>query len=186
MVWDVTGKVGGATAEHLLAQGKEVRALVRNREKASSWANQGVELVDGDWNDRQPSSGALKGVEGAFVMLPTVWAPSPDYKEARGVIANDVEALSKAAPPRVVALSSMGANRTSGLGVITALSLLEQGFRDLISPIAFVRAGGFFENFLYGLQVAQGGTLPVYYNPTNRKSTMVATKDIGTEVEQPF
>jgi uncharacterized protein YbjT (DUF2867 family) len=62
------------------------------------------------------------------------------------------------------------------------LSLLEQGFRDLISPIAFVRAGGFFENFLYGLQVAQGGTLPVYYNPTNRKSTMVATNDIGTAV----
>jgi len=66
--------------------------------------------------------------------------------------------------------------------MITALSLLEQGFRDLISPIAFVRAGGFFENFLYGLHVAQGGTLPVYYNPTNRKSTMVATDDIGAEV----
>ena len=115
-------------------------------------------------------------------MLPAVWAPSPDYKEARGVIANYVEALTKAPPPRVVALSSMGANRTSGLGMITALSLLEQGFRELRSPIAFVRAGGFFENFLYGLQVAQGGTLPVTYNPTNRKSTMVATNDIGAEV----
>ena len=76
----------------------------------------------------------------------------------------------------------MGANRTSGLGMITALSLLEQGFRELKSPIAFVRAGGFFENLLYGLQVAQGGTLPVYYNPTSRKSTMVATNDIGAEV----
>ena len=71
-------------------------------------------------------------------MLPAVWAPSPDYKEAKGVIANYVEALTKAAPPRVVALSSMGANRASGLGIITALSLLEQGFRDLKSPIAFV------------------------------------------------
>jgi uncharacterized protein YbjT (DUF2867 family) len=76
----------------------------------------------------------------------------------------------------------MGAHRTSGLGMITALSLLEQGFRDLTSPIAFVRAGGFFENFLYGLQVAQRGALPVFYNPTNRKSTMVATNDIGAEV----
>src|SRR5690348_4546108 len=35
---------------------------------------------------------------------------------------------------------------------------------------------------LYGLQVAQGGTLPVCYNPTNRKSTMVATNGIGAEV----
>jgi uncharacterized protein YbjT (DUF2867 family) len=75
--------------------------------------------------------------------------------------------------------ASMGANRTSGLGMITALSLFEQGFRNLTSPVAFVRAGGFFENFLYGLQAAQSGTLPVFYNPTNRKSTMVATNDIG-------
>src|SRR6202008_661999 len=115
-------------------------------------------------------------------MLPAVWAPSADYKEAKGVIANYVEALSKAAPPRVVPLSSMGANRTSGLGMITALSLLERGFRDLISPTAFVRAGGFFENFLYGFKGAQGGTLPVYYSPTDRRSTMVATNDIGAEV----
>jgi uncharacterized protein YbjT (DUF2867 family) len=178
----ITGRVGGATAERLLAHGKEVRALVRNRAKASSWANRGVELVDGDWNDSVAIERALKGVEGAFVMLPAVWAPSPDYKEAKGIIANYAEALTTAAPPRVVALSSMGANRASGLGMITALSLLEQGFHDLTSPIAFVRAGGFFENFLYGLEVAQGGALPVYYNPTNRKSTMVATNDIGAEV----
>ena len=99
LVMGITGKVGGATAEHLLAHGKEVRALVRDREKAANWANQGVELVDGDWNDSAAIEQALKGVEGAFVMLPAVWAPSPDYKEAKGVIANYVEALTKAAPP---------------------------------------------------------------------------------------
>ena len=182
LVMGITGKVGGATARHLLAQGKQVRALVRNREKAAKWADQGVQLVDGDWNDSAAIEMALRDVEGAFVMLPAVWAPSPDYKEAKAVIANYVGALAQATPPRVVALSSMGANRTSGLGMITALSLLEQGFRDLALPIAYVRTGGFFENFLYGLQVAQGGTLPVYYNPTDRKSTMVATDDIGAEV----
>jgi uncharacterized protein YbjT (DUF2867 family) len=182
LVIGITGNVGGATAKHLLAHGRQVRALVRNREKAANWANQGVELVDGDWNDAAAIEQALTGIEGAFVMLPAVWTPSPDFREAKGVIANYVEALTKATPPLVVALSSMGANRTSGLGMITALSLLEQGFRDLATPLAFVRAGGFFENFLYGLQVAQGGTLSVYYNPTNRKSTMVATDDIGAEV----
>jgi hypothetical protein len=62
------------------------------------------------------------------------------------------------------------------------LSLPEQGFRHLTSPVAFVRAGGFFENFLNSLQVAPGGTLPVTDNPANRKSTMVATNDIGAEV----
>ena len=182
LVMGITGQVGGATARHLLAQGKEVRALVRDRAKAASWAAQGVELVDGDWNDADTIARALDGVEGAFVMLPVVWTPSSDFKEAKGVIANFVKALTEVEPPRVVALSSMGAHRSQGLGMITALSLLEQGLRNLKSPMAFVRAGGFFENFLFGLHVAQGGTLPVFYDPTNRKSTMVATNDIGAEV----
>jgi uncharacterized protein YbjT (DUF2867 family) len=125
---------------------------------------------------------SLDGVDGAFVMLPAMWAPSPDFKEAKGIIANYIEALTKAPARRVVALSSMGANRTSGMGLITALSLLEQGFSDLKLPVALVRAGGFFENFLYGLHVARGGALPVFYNPTDRKSTMVAADDIGAEV----
>ena len=182
LVMGITGRVGGATARHLLAQGKKVRALVRDRARAASWSAQGVELVDGDWNDAAAIERALDGVDGAFVMLPPIWAPSPDFKEARGIIANYVDALSKMPVPRVVALSSMGANNASGMGLITALSLLEQGFRDLALPIAFVRAGGFFENFLYGLHVAQGGTLPVFYNPTDRQSTMVASDDIGAEI----
>jgi len=182
LVMGITGKVGGAAATHLLAQGRKVRALVRDRAKAASWAGQGVELVDGDWNDAASIKRALRGVDGAFVMLPPIWAPSPDFREAKDVIANYVEALTQSPVPRVVALSSMGANRTSGMGLITALSLLEQAFRDLTGPIAYVRAGGFYENFLYGLHVAQGGTLPVFNDPTHRKSTMVATNDIGAAI----
>jgi uncharacterized protein YbjT (DUF2867 family) len=170
LVTGITGQVGGAAARHLLTRGKRVRALVRDRAKAVSWADRGVELVDGDWNDSAGIRRALDGVEGAFVMLPAVWSPSPDFREARGVIANYVEALTEAPPPRVVALSSMGANRTSGLGMITALALLEQGLRGLPSPIAFVRAGGFFENFLYGLQVAQAARCPsITIRPTGNR-----------------
>src|SRR5580704_13791422 len=87
LVMGITGKVGGATAKHLLAHGKDVRALIRNREKAANWANLGVELADGDWNDSATIEQALKGVDGVFVMLPAVWAPSPDYKEAKRGIA---------------------------------------------------------------------------------------------------
>ena len=83
LVMGITGKVGGATAEHLLARGNKVRALVRNREKAADWANQGVELVDGDWNDAAAIERALKGVEGAFVMLPAVWVLRPITKKPR-------------------------------------------------------------------------------------------------------
>ena len=162
LVMGITGKVGGATARHLLKQGKQVRALVRNREKAAKWADQRVELVDGDWNDATAIAAALKGVEGAFVMLPTVWAPSPDYKEAKDVIANYVEALTKAVPPRVVALSSMGAHRTSGLGMITALSFWSS-FAACISGRICARRR--FRNFLFGFGPPRRKHSPVFYNP---------------------
>ena len=60
LVMGITGKVGGATAEHLLAHSKQVRALVRNRETASGWAKRGVELVDGDWRDSAAIERALR------------------------------------------------------------------------------------------------------------------------------
>ena len=34
LVMGITGKVGGATARHLLKQGKQLRALVRNRDES--------------------------------------------------------------------------------------------------------------------------------------------------------
>jgi uncharacterized protein YbjT (DUF2867 family) len=57
LVMGITGKVGGATAEHLLAHGKKVRALVRNREKAAT------EHVAGATSARDVFAAAQKAVE---------------------------------------------------------------------------------------------------------------------------
>src|ERR1700722_16751627 len=170
LVMGITGKVGGAAARHLLAQGKKVRALVRDRKKAEKWADQGVELIDGDWNDATAVARALEGIEGAIAMVPPGWTPSPDFREFKEVVAGYTEAFAKSPPPRLVALSAMGAEKTDGIGAITSLALMEQGFRGLQFPVAFIRAGGFYENFLYGLQAGQSGALPVFYDLTGRRA----------------
>jgi uncharacterized protein YbjT (DUF2867 family) len=182
LVTGITGKVGGAAARHLLEMGKHVRALVRDEAKAAPWNDKGVELVKGEWEDAAAMAQALAGVEGAYLMMPPVQAPSPDFREAKTVIASYQEALAKAAPAKLVVLSSMGSEKTSGLGLITATHLLEEGLRDVRVPVAFVRAGSFYENYMFGLQAAQGGTLPIFYAPTDRKVPMIATEDIGAEV----
>ncbi len=182
LVTGITGHVGGATARGLLAKGREVRALVRDLHKSAAWAEKGVELVKGDWNDAPSIAEALKGVEGAYIMMPPTQTPSPGFPEAKAVVANYVQALQQSAPPKLVVLSSFGSEKPSGLGLITATRLLEQGLKDMPFPVAFVRAGGFFENFTYGLQAAQGGTLPVFYAPTDRKVGQIATADIGALV----
>ena len=83
LVMGITGRVGGATAEHLLADGKEVRALVRNREKASSWANRDVELVDGDWNDSAAIERCSKASKARLSCCRLSGPPRPITKKPR-------------------------------------------------------------------------------------------------------
>ena len=182
LITGITGKVGGAAAKHLLAGGKQVRALVRDESKAKRWADQGVELVRGEWENTEALTRALEGVEGAYLMMPPVQTPSRDFHEAKAVIASYKQALAQTPPPKVVALSSMGSEKPSGLGLIASTHLMEEALKTEPFPIAFIRAGGFYENFLYGLGAGQGGTLPLFYTPTDRKLPMIATEDIGAEV----
>ncbi|MGO8813718.1 MAG: NmrA family NAD(P)-binding protein [Terriglobia bacterium] len=182
LITGITGKVGGAAARHLLDKGKQVRALVRDPAKAAAWSAKGVELVKGDWADPVAMTQALNGVEGAYLMMPPIQTPSRDFREAKAVISSYKEALAKSAPPKLVVLSSMGSEKSSGLGLITATHLIEQALGNEPFPVAFVRAGSFLENYLFGIQAAQGGTLPIFYAPTDRKLPMIATEDIGAEI----
>lgn len=180
----ITGKVGGATARHLLAGGHTVRALVRDPAKpaAAQFAARGVELRQGDLTDATAVAAALAGCDGAFLMLPPVAAPSPGFREARAVIDSYAAALRKSPPPRLVALSSIGSEQPHGLGLITSTHLMEESMAALSLPTAFLRAGGFLENYAYGLRVATAvtpGSFPMLLDPTSRQIPMVATDDIG-------
>ena len=53
LIMGITGKVGGATARHLLARAKRCERCPRPG--GGKWADRGVELVHGDWNDARPS-----------------------------------------------------------------------------------------------------------------------------------
>src|SRR6185437_1248755 len=185
LVTGITGHVGGATAENLLAKGHKVRALVRNPEKASAWAAKGVELVQGDFNDAAAIAAALQGVEGAYIMLPPNLAPQRGFPEAKAVIAAYVEALKRVPPPRLVLLSSIGSVKPHSLGFITALHLAEEALANFNFPIAFIRAGNFFENSIPLLPVAaQSGHFYTLYQPAERPIPSIATRDIGALAAQ--
>jgi len=66
----ITGNIGGATARALLGKGVRFRALVRDLGKAAPWAEQGVELVQGDLEDPDAVKRALAGVDRALLVMP--------------------------------------------------------------------------------------------------------------------
>jgi NAD(P)H dehydrogenase (quinone) len=179
-VTGITGQVGSAIARTLLARGQGVRAVVRDAAKGEPWRSQGAEVAVADLHDAGSLRAAFDGVDGVFAMLPPYFAPQPGYPEAREVVAALRRALEASAPPRVVALSSIGAHRGSGLGLITQLHILEQELGGLPTPIAFLRAGWFMENARWDVGPARtSGEIPSYLHPTDRPFPMVATDDIG-------
>jgi uncharacterized protein YbjT (DUF2867 family) len=178
LVMGISGRTGGSVANHLIDKGEQVRSLVRDPSNVKEWIKQGVEIIKGEWNTENMIQ-ALQGIKGAFIMLPPIYTPSTDFSESRPLIEAYATALQSVKLPRLVVLSSNGAEKTKKLGAITPLSMLERALSALPYPHAFIRAGAFYENFLYGLQTTKGGTLPVFYANTNEKYPMTAIEDIG-------
>lgn len=179
----INGHIGGATARALLAQGKQVRSLVRDPGKAGAWAGQDVDLRMGDLTDANALAAALDGVEAAFLMQPTPIGVTSDFPEAHALTDSIVAALDRSPPPRVVVLSSVGSEQDHGLGNIMQTHILEQALDRFTLPLAIVRAGSLFENYVPLLDRARAaGVFDSFLQPVDRPFPMVATADVGAEV----
>ena len=179
-VMGITGNVGGAVAENLLAAGKKVRGVVRNPEKAKAWVDRGVELVQSAYDDAAGLANAFAGAEGVFAMIPPDFAPAIGLPDQKRTITAIRAALEQAKPGKAVFLSSIGSEQPSGLGLITSTHLMEQATRSLPVPVAYLRAGSFMENWLGALDhIRATGEMPFFYAPLDRKFPLVATRDIA-------
>ncbi len=177
-VMGITGNVGGAVANTLLQHGKQVRGIVRDASKAQAWTDKGVQIVTADYDDALVS--AFMGVEGVFCMIPPNGVPDPGFPDSVARIAAIKKAVVAAEPPRAVFLSSIGGEKTSGLGLVTTAHLLEEELRDTGVPSAFLRAGSFMENILHSIPAARAtGMYFAFYQPLEQPFPLVATDDIG-------
>ena len=176
----ITGKVGAAVARSLLAQGRKVRAVVRDLRKAQPWTELGCETAEADLTDVDALARAFAGVDGAFVLVPANFAPSADFSEARAAAAAIARALGSANVPKVVALSSIGSHQPNGLGLITQTRLLEEALVSFAGALVVLRPAWFFENAAWDIGPAsETGVMPSFLQPLARRLPMVATADIG-------
>jgi uncharacterized protein YbjT (DUF2867 family) len=179
VVTGISGKVGGAVARTLLAAGQDVRAVVRSPAKGEVWRRQGCEVALADVYDAYALRDAFVGAESVFVLLPPTFDPSPDFSEARRMIAALRAALEVARPRKVVVLSTVGAQATRP-NLLNQLGMLEQELRQLAMPVAFLRAAWFIENFAWDVDAARdSGSIPSFLQPLDRKVPMIACADVG-------
>lgn len=177
----ITGNTGKIVASALLTQGKKVRGLFRDLQKAREWEEKGVEPIVGELSDLQPLKRLFDGSEGAYIMTPTYFTAEDMFAENTRDVAVLRQAALEVALPKAVLLSSIGAQHSSGTGAILKLHEMEQAFSDLPISCASIRAAWFMENFT-GLvnSVKESGVLPSFLNPLDRAIPMIATEDIGT------
>lgn len=177
-VFGATGNTGKVVADQLLAQGKQVRVIVRDPHKVESLRARGAKVVVATFKDKVALAAALQGVAGAYVMQP------PNIESADMIVAAKDQAdvlayaIEEARVPHVVHLSSIGAQHENGTGPIAGLHYSEQRLRSATPALTSVRAPYFMENWATVLPALADGVL-VSMLPLDKAIPMIATEDIG-------
>jgi uncharacterized protein YbjT (DUF2867 family) len=183
-VTGVTGKVGGAVARALRDAGLPVRAVVRDAAKGGPWAARGCNVAVADLDEVAPLAAAFTGVGGAFAVLPPIFDPTPGFPEAKAMIGTLRAALVEALPPKLVVLSTVGADATRP-NLLNQLGLLERALADLPTRVTFLRPGWFMDNAAADLTSArETGVIRSYLQPLDHAVPMVATEDVGRTAAQ--
>ncbi len=175
-----TGHIGHIIAEDLLKRGHVIRVVGRNEKKLRTLLAKGAEIYFSEFDDVDVLTEAFKDCCAVFCMIP------PNMLEDEAVYQDHVgeaicNALINCQVKRVVNLSSIGAELTSGTGPILGLHRQEERLNSIksIEDLIHLRAGYFMENvssfvssIIYEDVIGSpiSGDLPM---------DMVATRDIG-------
>jgi uncharacterized protein YbjT (DUF2867 family) len=144
------------------------------------FAAQGAEIFIGDVTDAAALTRALQQADAAYVMIPPNLAsndPLGHYDQVGDAIA---AAVKNAGIKNVVALSSMGADKSSGTGPVVGLHNFEQKLSGLDGVnVLFLRPGYYMENTLgQAAVIRMMGAVAGPFRP-DLKLPMIATRDIG-------
>lgn len=179
VVTGITGQVGGAVAEQLLATGQPVRAIVRDAQRGAVWAARGCDIaIVPDASDAAALGAALEGVKGVFLMNPPNYDPEPGFPDTSRVAAAFAEALERSRPGRAVFLSTVGA-QVERFNLLNNGGIVEQALRDGPVPVAFLRPAWFLENAAWDVPDARKGRIHSFLQPLDHGIDMVAVRDIG-------
>lgn len=177
-VLGANGRAGGETARALIEHGEAVCVVVRHPEQGEKWTALGAAVAVANIEDTGAMAEALQGASGAFLLNPPPVSGDP-YARTEELGFALAEAARRARLPKVVVLSSIGAQHASGTGVISTLNRFEALLAGVAPATAFLRSGYFIETWseMAGTAVSEG-VLPTFLEPL-QEIPMVSTIDVG-------
>jgi len=180
VVLGASGNTGHIVATNLLTRGQKVRVVGRNSGHLQPLTSKGAEPFIADVTDSSALAKAFQQAEAAYVMIPPNITSKDPLGYSNRVSDAIAAAVQNAGIKNVVALSSIGAELSSGTGPIVGLHNLEQKLNQIShANVLFLRAGYFMENTLPQVNaIRQMGSLAGPFR-ADLKVPMIATRDIG-------
>lgn len=171
LITGATGTNGREILKQLTAAGHQVRAMVRNLEKAADLQSPNVELVEGDFDKPDTLEDALRGIEKAFVVTPV---------DARHVewMRNFIEAAKRAATQHVVKFSGMGAKADSDSEIIRMHAQTDDMLKQSGLSYTILQPNSFFQNMFWSANtIKEQGA---FYLPMgDAKQSVIDVRDIA-------
>lgn len=180
VVTGATGNVGKTLVEILRQNGHQVKAVGRNTDKLKPLEDIGAQVVVGDLSDEAFLTHTFKGADGVFFMIPPHFVVSDWINYQQQMATVGVNAVKHSGVKHVVTLSSVGAELTSGGGIIQGLHDMETFFNTLENThVVHLRAGFFMENLLGNIELIQTQGMNGTAIAPDVPLAMVATQDIA-------
>lgn len=179
VITGATGNTGRIITERLLAEGKKVRIISRNEDKAKDLVAKGAELCIGDQLHHATLLTAFTGADTVYAMISPELTTKDFFAYQKHVADTLVEAIEKAGIKNVVTLSSLGAQLEEDTGIINGLRYMENKFNIPNGNVLHLRPTYFMENIFAQIGVIK--TNGIMGSPIKKDLSlpMIATKDIG-------
>lgn len=180
VVTGATGNIGGKLVEILRERGATVTAVGRDAGRLAPAVEKGARAAVGNLEDTDFLTRTFSGADAVFAMVPPSLA-EPDFRAYQRRVGESLaKALERSGVPRVVTLSSVGAEHPAGTGPIAGLHWLEKRL-DAIAGLHAVhlRPAYFMENHLHGIGLIQGQGIYGSSIQGDVSFPMIATRDIA-------
>ena len=164
-------KIGAALIAELLAQGEQVRVLVRAGESASSLPA-AAGAVTGDLADEGSLVTAMEGVERVFLL-------SSPHSDAVSWHRNAIDAARRTQVQLLVRSSILGADRESAAEFIGAHTACDRYLEDSGLPHVIVRPNLFLQNVPESTIPSVDASGSFYVDAGEARISMVDTRDVA-------
>ncbi len=179
LVSGATGNQGGAVVQALLESSHKVRALTRNPDspRARQLAEQGVELIRGNFDDAESLGSALQGIDSFYLM------GSPQEVGVEGETKQGIELANAAKTANVGHLvygSVANADLDTGIPHFESKFRVEQHITSLGIPFSISAPVYFMDNVIapWSIEGLKSGRI-AQAMPADRSLQQVSVRNIG-------